>query len=93
MRQIESKKEMVAFFESNLEKGHSAEELYSILLNQGYSKMMINAGYNEATSNIRKRKELQAQKDSPPPQKIEIVEGSDLGKKKGFFGRLRNKFR
>lgn len=88
MRQIESKKEMVAFFEGNLEKGHSAEELYSILLNQGYSKMMINAGYNEATSNIRKKKELQTQKDSPPPQKIEIVEGPGSGTKKSFFGKL-----
>ncbi|MDP3966166.1 MAG: hypothetical protein Q8Q04_01400 [archaeon] len=84
MREIESRKDMVKFFERNLESGRDAGELYSVLLNQGYIKSMINEGYNQALANINKRK----QKDEIPQPKIEIVTTSTPEKKKGFFSRL-----
>ncbi|MBS3084979.1 hypothetical protein J4411_03645 [Candidatus Pacearchaeota archaeon] len=87
MREIESKKEMVRFFERNLANGHNAEELYSVLLNQGYSKNTINLGYNEALANISKRKQAQKEKELAEQPKIEIVTSSPE-KKQSFFKRI-----
>ncbi len=85
MREIESRKEMTAFFEKNLASGHEAEELYSILLNQGYPKSLINEGYNEATEKMRKRKEVQAEKQIPV---VEKAVPASVEKKQNFFGKL-----
>ncbi len=90
MRQIDSKKGMVKFFEDNLIAGRDAEELYTVLLNQGYLKSMINAGYNEAMSNIHKKKQAQAELSAPP--KIEVVTNSKEEKKIGFFSKLKKRF-
>lgn len=84
MRQIDSKKGMTEFFEKNLQNGHDAEELYSVLLNQGYPKSMVNDGYNQALTNINKRKEASTPKVETP--KIEVV--TETPKKKGFFERV-----
>jgi biopolymer transport protein ExbB/TolQ len=85
MREIESKREMTAFFEKNLASGREAEEIYSILLNQGYPKSLINAGYNEAADKIRKRKEAEAEKQRPV---VEEAVPITVEKKQSFFGKL-----
>ncbi len=87
MRQIESKKEMTEFFERNLEKGEKAEEIYYVLLNQGYPKSLINQGYNEAMMRINKRKESQRQKEAESQQKPVEIEPV-VEERKGFFGKL-----
>ena len=89
MRQIESKKEMTEFFERNLFRGQEAEEIYSILLNQGYSKSMINECYNQALSNIRRKKDEERQKDMEEQRKNEVpMPEVVVDKKPGFFGKF-----
>ncbi|MCR4327590.1 MAG: hypothetical protein NUV46_03350 [Nanoarchaeota archaeon] len=84
MRQIDSKKGMTAFFEKHLENGQNAEELYSVLLNQGYPKSIINDGYNQALINIRQKKEAETPKVETP--EIEIV--TETPERKSFFQRI-----
>ncbi|PJE81690.1 hypothetical protein COU58_01230 [Candidatus Pacearchaeota archaeon CG10_big_fil_rev_8_21_14_0_10_32_42] len=86
MRQIDSKKGMTEFFEKNLPKVQNAEEIYAVLLNQGYPKSMINEGYNQALTNIQKRKEVVMKTEvSQPKMEIETFQPE---KKKSFFGRI-----
>ena len=88
MRQFESRKEMISFFEKNLSNGQNAEDLYTVLLNQSYPKSIINSCYNEAMSNLSKRKQGKIEKDLLEQQKTQKVEVIIPEKEPGFFGKL-----
>ena len=88
MRQIETKKEMREFFEDNLRRGQTVEEIYSILVSQGYPKSLINIGYNEAVAELRRRKELREKAEAPKKVIEEIEPIVEEKKKEGFFKRI-----
>lgn len=86
MREITTKKEMKNFFEENLRKKQSLEDTYSILINQGYPKALINSVYNEfMEERIRKKQEQMAEQPKP---EVEII-SKEVPKKRRFFGLFR----
>jgi hypothetical protein len=69
------KKELVDYFRKNLKKGYPLDSLRLALINQGYSRIMVNSAAEKANEELAKEVPVFREK---PKIKYEIIDENDM---------------
>jgi hypothetical protein len=86
MREAEYKRNIVNYLKKNLKKGYPLESLKWALVDQGYSRTLIDIAIKEA--NLELSKEVPALKEKPMITHEIVDEDNELVGKKSFWKRL-----
>jgi len=87
MRESEYRNKLMDYLRKNMQKGYNTESLRWALVDQGYSRTMVDSAIKEASSEMSK---LSAQREKPViTHEIVTEEPAEMPKKswwKSFFG-------
>ncbi len=75
MREAEQKKKIVEYFKKNLKKGYTIESLKWALVNQGYSRTLIELSLKQANLELAEEAPVIREK---PVIKYEVLDQNDI---------------
>jgi hypothetical protein len=86
MREAEYKRKIIDYLKGNLKKGYTLESLKWALVNQGYSKTLIDLAIKDA--NLELSKEAPVLSEKPVITHEIVADEENQGEKKSWFRRI-----
>jgi len=85
------KKNLVEYFKKNLSKGYKEDSLKWALVNQGYSKIIVDSSFRQAKKELSEEENKKSKKTKEKPKiRYEIYDEKDrlISPKKSFFKKI-----